>query len=155
MPDSDAKSNSTVPAGSLQNKVLPFKRPSPTTTGKRLARKPLTGYADNPLLKLPPNSKCPCLSGKKFKACCREMLPPVVTVALAAEYAKQMAKPDLVFNTPHNQEAIAARVNAFQAACPSHDWETTRVELTASDCGEIRDFTSCRLCGMAATVQPP
>lgn len=64
------------------------------------------GFQLNPLLKLEPNRPCPCLSGVKFKRCCRPKLPPVLTDAIANEWKRQMSHPDLVFLTEDNRERI-------------------------------------------------
>jgi hypothetical protein len=84
------------------SKVLPFKRPNP----KNIAFQPMPGYTHNPLLKLSRNMLCPCLSGKKFKACCLGALPRLVTVREAEIYSEAMLKPDLVFQTPANKEKL-------------------------------------------------
>src|SRR3982750_4440131 len=42
----------------------------------------------NPLKGLPANMPCPCKSGKKFKVCHRNQLPPVVTKKTAEFYRK-------------------------------------------------------------------
>jgi hypothetical protein len=73
---------------------------------KRCYLAPLPGHEWNPLLKLPVNMKCPCKSGLKFKMCCRPKLPHAVPENLAKQYRIQMERPDLVFLTPENQEAI-------------------------------------------------
>jgi hypothetical protein len=69
-----------------------------------MALKPSEGHAWNPLRKLSRNRLCPCLSGKKFKACCLNSLPPVVTAKEAEIYKKQMLLPDLIFLTKANEE---------------------------------------------------
>lgn len=71
---------------------------------RRLFSKPQPGFAWNPLTSLPRNSKCPCLSGQKFKKCCLDKLPRVVPVNDAKHYKEQMTKPDLVFVTKKNEE---------------------------------------------------
>jgi hypothetical protein len=76
----------------------------------KMAWKPGPGFTWNPLLKLPRNRQCPCLSGKKFKACCLDTLPRVVTEKDARRYAVQMAKPDLVFLTKENEEKVKRRI---------------------------------------------
>lgn len=68
----------------------------------------LKGFAWNPLLTLPRNRPCPCLSGKKFKACCLNRLPKAIPEKLVSIYREQMSKPDLVFVTPTNQEKLKA-----------------------------------------------
>lgn len=66
----------------------------------------LPGYVWNPLHSLPPNRACPCLSGKKFKKCCRLILPKAVKTEDAELYKQQMKMPDLVFKTPENVEKL-------------------------------------------------
>lgn len=68
--------------------------------------KPKPGFARNPLLTLPRNNKCPCLSGKKFKKCCLNKLPRVIPESLAKNFEEQMSKPDLVFVTADNKELV-------------------------------------------------
>jgi hypothetical protein len=77
----------------------------------KLAIKPLPGFTHNPLLKLPRNRKCPCLSGKKFKACHLPLLPRVVSQDDAEKFSKQMRQDDLVFITKEN-EALIKDANA-------------------------------------------
>lgn len=72
--------------------------------------KPAPGFAWNPLRKLQPNIPCPCLSGKKFKVCCRDQLAPIVEESVAKQFAEQMQKEDLVFLTPDNHDKIQARI---------------------------------------------
>lgn len=67
---------------------------------------PIPGCTWNPLLTLPPNMLCPCRSERKFKHCCKKTLPRVVTIKTAEEYKKQMAKPDLIFVTRNNEQAL-------------------------------------------------
>lgn len=55
------------------------------------------GYAHNPCLKIPRNSKCKCDSGYKFKDCCLPRLPRYVTEAQADEYKEHMKHPDFKF----------------------------------------------------------
>lgn len=68
------------------------------------------GMAWNPLLRLEPNRPCPCLSGRKFKACCRDKLAATVPESVAKDFEAQMAKEDLVFLTPDNHAKIEARI---------------------------------------------
>jgi hypothetical protein len=77
---------------------------------------PMPGFQWNPLLTLPRNRPCPCLSGKKFKVCCIGHLPKVVPEKLADEYREQMNKPDLVFLTPENQEEVKKRIEPMLLA---------------------------------------
>lgn len=79
--------------------------------GGRVFLAPMPGFQWNPLLNLPRNRPCPCLSGKKFKACCLDRLPKVVADTAAKEYREQMKKPDLVFLTHKNQEEVKKRVD--------------------------------------------
>jgi len=79
----------------------------------RAFTRPLPGMAFNPLLKLPRNMTCPCLSGKKFKACCLNKLPMAVPVADAKSYAEQMEKPYLVFETADNMEQVKEFLATF------------------------------------------
>jgi hypothetical protein len=72
----------------------------------KMAWKPGPGFTWNPLLKIPRNRQCPCLSGKKFKVCCLDTLPRVVSEKDAKQYAEQMAKLDLVFLTKENEEKV-------------------------------------------------
>lgn len=58
---------------------------------KKRAFIPMPGMAWNPLLRYPRNRMCPCLSGKKFKACCLLTLPRVVPSAVAKTYAEAIA----------------------------------------------------------------
>lgn len=55
------------------------------------------GYAYNPSLKLPRNSKCRCDSGFKFKDCCLNRIPRYVTEAQADKIKKDMQHPDFKF----------------------------------------------------------
>lgn len=75
-------------------------------TSKRLAIQLKKGYAWNPLLTLPRNRPCPCLSGKKFKQCHLNLLPRIVLEKDAESFKKQMAKPDLVFKTQENEHLL-------------------------------------------------
>lgn len=68
------------------------------------------GFAKNPLLKLEPNRTCPCLSGKKFKVCCRDKLALIVPENVAKDFEVQMSKPDLVFMTPDNEAKIQKHI---------------------------------------------
>jgi hypothetical protein len=77
---------------------------------ERSGMKPMPGFAWNPLKTLNPNRPCPCLSEKKFKACCLDKLAPVVSQALADDFKIQMEKPDLVFMTPDNEAKIKDRI---------------------------------------------
>ena len=103
-------------------------RPETTEVSPRPKREPkyymapLKGYEWNPLLKLPRNSKCPCKSGKKFKACCLQTLPKAITSKLAADYKVQMLQPDLVFITKTNEEQLKAMI-------PPEVWEAKQEEL--------------------------
>lgn len=56
----------------------------------RLASKPKPGYAYNPLVKIPRNNPCPCQSGKKFKRCCLEMVPKIVSAEDAQKFSALM-----------------------------------------------------------------
>lgn len=74
------------------------------------------GHVWNPLRALPRNRPCPCLSGKKFKACCLANLPLAVREADAKIYIEQMQKPDLVFMTQENEARIKAIAEAHAGA---------------------------------------
>ncbi len=91
--------NSTTP----DSVALPFPPPRPN---RRMAWKPKEGYEHNPLLTLPRNKPCPCRSGKKFKACCLDKLPRIVSKADADHFAEQMRQPDLVFLTVENAKTM-------------------------------------------------
>lgn len=67
---------------------------------------PMEGYEWNPLRTLPPNQPCPCLSGRKFKKCCKDGLPLAVPKGVADQFRAQMKKPDLVFLTKTNGEKV-------------------------------------------------
>jgi len=69
---------------------------------------PRPGCEWNPLLRLPPNRPCPCLSGKKFKKCCRDKLQRAVPSDLAKQYRAQMDMPNLVFLNDENREIVKA-----------------------------------------------
>jgi hypothetical protein len=97
-----------VPEESPPAKVLQFARRQ--QKHRPIAQIPKPGFAWNPLWSLPPNMLCPCLSGVKFKRCCRPRLPRVVTEDVAKGFKAQIAMPDLVFQTPHNAEKIAAKI---------------------------------------------
>lgn len=75
---------------------------------KRTYLAPLPGYEWNPVLSLPRNRPCPCLSGRKFKACCLPKLPKAVPAALAKQYREQMSKPDLVFVNSENADQVVS-----------------------------------------------
>lgn len=60
----------------------------------------------NPLLKYPRNSRCPCLSGKKFKRCCLPRLMPLVPPQVALQFKGAMQRPDLVFLTQENADKL-------------------------------------------------
>ena len=49
-------------------------------------------YTVNPVSKLPPNSQCPCHSGKKFKKCCGPDTPPYILRENLAEYEATYSK---------------------------------------------------------------
>ncbi len=51
---------------------------------------PIEGYQWNPLLKVGPNEKCPCDSGKKFKKCHSLTLPRAVPTDVAKKYQEGM-----------------------------------------------------------------
>ncbi len=75
-------------------------------------RRPLKGYAWNPLRKLPRNKPCPCRSGLKFKRCCLANLQPIIPESAAEAYKEQMAKPDLVFVTKTNGHLLTEEARA-------------------------------------------
>lgn len=79
---------------------------------------PMPGFRWNPLLTLPPNRTCPCLSGLKFKRCCRDTLPKAVPEKVAKQFEEQMAKPDLVFVTKANQAFLKEKAEALGKALP-------------------------------------
>lgn len=73
---------------------------------KPYTKKPLPGFAYNPLRTLPRNLLCPCLSGKKFKVCHLRLLPEIIPEKLANEYAEKMKRPKLIFKTSENTDAV-------------------------------------------------
>jgi hypothetical protein len=95
----------------FSNEAVASTQQVPSRQESRVFLAPMPGFQWNPLLTLPRNRACPCLSGKKFKVCCLGRLPKVVPEKLATEYREQMRKPDLVFLTPHNQEELKMRID--------------------------------------------
>lgn len=109
MKTKDESNSFTAPASDTElASVTPINRPP---LGYRMAARPIEGMEWNPLLSLPRNRQCPCLSGRKFKACCLPNLPRVVAAELAASIREQMRKPDLVFLTPDNEAKILQMQN--------------------------------------------
>jgi hypothetical protein len=94
---------------------------------EKLGMAPMPGFMWNPLRKLPPNRECPCLSGKKFKACCLDVLAPVVSIEIGKHFEAQMLKPDLVFMTADNKEKIEKRI------APAVKAEMEKVQKMAQD----------------------
>lgn len=86
---------------------------------------PMPGFVWNPLRKLPKNMACPCLSGKKFKACCLPKLQPAVPIEVAETYKNQIASGELVFLTPENQHKLKDRI-------PKEIWDQKEAELKAA-----------------------
>lgn len=78
----------------------------------------MPGYTWNPLLGLPRNRPCPCLSGAKFKQCCLHKLPKAIPIEAAEEFIEQMKKPDLVFVTRENEEYLKARAAELNLNLP-------------------------------------
>lgn len=78
---------------------------------------PMPGFVWNPLLTLPRNRPCPCLSGLKFKACCLHKLVKAVTPEVAKSYREQMSAPDLVFITQDNGKKVQRRLNGQAKQC--------------------------------------
>lgn len=73
---------------------------------------PLPGYSWNPLLRLEPNTLCPCQSGKKFKKCCKNLCVPAVPEAQAKELEKHMSRPSMkfLFNEDKTQMHIVSEM---------------------------------------------
>lgn len=69
---------------------------------------PLKGYVWNPLIGLPRNQACPCMSGKKFKACCLKTMQRTIPAEKLDEYEAQMKQPNLFFITHENFPIYAA-----------------------------------------------
>jgi len=82
-------SDSTLPQALKSLTSREKKRMDPT----RMAMSPKPGFIWNSLKKLPRNMPCPCQSGKKFKACHLNMLPPVVPEKIAKSYIEAMKRP--------------------------------------------------------------
>jgi hypothetical protein len=106
--------SSLAPEESNPPNVLKFD-PNRRLKPRLAALKLREGFDWNPLLTLPPNRPCPCLSGLKFKRCCRRRLPRVVREDVAKAYRAEMAKPDLIFRTPENADKILDAVRAKDA----------------------------------------
>lgn len=109
----------------------PGETPQPSTTHRqqpehKMVRGLLPGYQWNPMRQLPRNMPCPCRSGRKFKRCCLKQMPIAVPAAVADDYRKQMAAPDLVFithqNHGHVSAIVAQQVEAQKHVCRT--WET-------------------------------
>lgn len=75
----------------------------------RAILKPIPGFVWNPLRTLPRNMRCPCRSGRKFKACCLPNLPPAVSEEDAKGYREQMSKADLFFLTKDNEHLLESK----------------------------------------------
>lgn len=104
---------------------------------------PAKGYARNPLLNLPRNEPCPCRSGKKYKVCCLLTQPAYVPEHMAKSYAEAMKRPDLVFVTEANQQAMQAELAERRAKC-EHKWEKV-VSPAAGEAPETT-HTICEVC---------
>lgn len=66
------------------------------------------GYAYNPTLSLPRNSRCRCGSGDKFKDCCLPRIPRYIPIDVAEEYKKHMQHPDFKFILYDKRTGFAA-----------------------------------------------
>lgn len=100
------------------------KRSKPTSQ----AMVPMIGYAWNPLRQIPRNNPCPCRSGRKFKACCLNTLPPVVPEKAAEIYREQMNRPELIFVTKANEEFLrdqGVKVDADEPEVKSDEGNST------------------------------
>lgn len=105
---SNKKSNGSTPSNarkSLSDTEASSLRQNPRKAG-RVFMAPMPGFTYNPLLKLQPNGRCPCRSGKKFKVCCLNSLPQVVPLDVAKQYKEQIARGNLTFVTKENEEAL-------------------------------------------------
>lgn len=51
---------------------------------------PAAGFVRNPLTELPPNMKCPCGSGVKFKKCCKPLTPYAIPARYEEEWLQTM-----------------------------------------------------------------
>jgi hypothetical protein len=70
----------------------------------QMVTSPLPGMEWNPLKGLPRNRPCPCRSGKKFKACHLDKLPPAVPEKLAKVYRDMIASgKEIRFITEENE----------------------------------------------------
>src|SRR5581483_4355822 len=76
-------SDSNLQAPSLTEMAKLEKQLSREKPKGRQCYKLKPGFEENPLLKIPRNSRCPCQSGKKFKACCLVKIPTAVTTEQA------------------------------------------------------------------------
>jgi hypothetical protein len=106
----------------------------------RMVSKPVDGMTYNPLLRIPRNSPCPCMSGKKFKACCISRLAPIVSLADAKIYKEQMSKPDLVFMTPDNEEIVKARLAPALKAKMDKEHEYMMGKLREAEAAIQKDY---------------
>ncbi len=81
------------------------------------------------------------------------MLPPIVPENLAKVYAEQMAKPDLVFITKENQDAIKAEAKKKFEEC-NHDehWGAWQ-RVAGSESEDGKKFKLVRLCGGCSANQ--
>lgn len=68
--------------------------------------KPSEGMDYNPLKSYPRNNPCPCKSGKKFKHCHLDLIPPVIPENLVEVYKVAIAQPDFIIVTKENEEMI-------------------------------------------------
>lgn len=114
------------PQEAPQSKVQSLPPPQPPKKQKqpgpqRSFLAPMPGFVWNPLVQLPRNRPCPCLSGLKFKACCLPRLPKVVLQKDADAFKEQMAKPDLVFMTAENKERIEAMAALAEQEQPKEE----------------------------------
>lgn len=113
--DSSQEQEASAPPITSTQAMLQIRtdRPLSFLNGKAMGLMP--GFEWNPLLNLPRNRPCPCLSGKKFKACCLNKLPRAVPESLAKQYVEQMGKPDLIFLTKENEHKVKKAVDDPEA----------------------------------------
>ena len=98
--------NPTHPTTPDETMIISSDKDTRSPTSPRTFIAPLPGFEWNPLLTLPRNRLCPCLSAKKFKLCCLPRLPKVVTKEHAEQFKAQMKRKDLVFLTNENKNKI-------------------------------------------------
>lgn len=113
------------------------------------------GFTWNPLRRLPPNRECPCQSGKKFKACCKDRLPRAVPSATASLYEEQMKKRNLLFLTDENEEDVRRRLPggklpdraAVDAQAIAQEILKSGWHCVHCRCLNARELASCADCG--------